>query len=446
MKKFSVLLTLAVLMVSSSVFAGSIDYLGNQSAKYLISLAGSNARTDAADIVAYNPAGTALMGEGFFIDVSNQTLFKPYSQDMKIDGSFNDSSEQSTPTLLLPNVYAVYNAGQIGVGKLAGYAQIGVTAGGGTLEWGNGAAALLAKFQTNALITSVDKIDTKVIGSSVYYDFGAGAAYSFLDDMVSVSAGAKYIIAKRSAEFDGELDVTSIIGAVTIDLDVAYDYDAAGYTPVFGIDVKPMKELTIGLRYEMETDLKFEYDVTRTKTTNSLDLGLINDTVNDEYAAYDGEKFNQNLPQIVGIGAEYVVNPELTVSAGAQIYFIGDADMEGAEDNYGTGWEASIGAIYKVMEPLKVGASFLYTAQAAKSELLEDEANIAVSANPVLDSLFFGIGGIYTVIPNLDVTLALGWVHYLPEDAEIELSNGDTLEVTYEKDIYNIAIGASYKI
>jgi long-chain fatty acid transport protein len=186
MKKFSLLLTLAVLMVSSSVFAGSIDYLSNQSAKYLMTLAGRAAATDGADIVSYNPAGTALMGEGFFIDVSNQTLFKPYSQDVEFDGSVYDLSketyEQSTPTILLPNVYLVYNAGQIGMGKLAVFGQAGVVAGGGSLEWSDGtagleAAAILVGSSSSSVLRN---LDAKVKGSSVYYAFGGGVAYSFL--------------------------------------------------------------------------------------------------------------------------------------------------------------------------------------------------------------------------------------------------------------------------
>jgi len=142
-----------------------------------------------------------------------------------------------------------------------------------------------------------------------------------------------------------------------------------------------------------------------------------------------------------------VVTPELTVSAGGQIYFIGDADMEGYEDYFGTGWEVALGATYKVMEPLKIGASIMYTDQGAKDSLLESSSQLlTVSGNPVLNSIFFGLGGTYTVIPNLDLTLALGWVHYLPKDADIVLSSGNTLKVEYKKDVYNMAIGASYKI
>jgi long-subunit fatty acid transport protein len=53
-----------------------------------------------------------------------------------------------------------------------------------------------------------------------------------------------------------------------------------------------------------------------------------------------------------------------------------------------------------------------------------------------------GLGATYTVIPNLDLTLALSWVHYLPEDVKTTAG----LDINYKKDIYNIALGASYRM
>jgi long-subunit fatty acid transport protein len=125
------------------------------------------------------------------------------------------------------------------------------------------------------------------------------------------------------------------------------------------------------------------------------------------------------------------------------MYFMSKADMEGLEDAFGTGWEVALGATYKVMEALKVGASVMYTDQAVKKEYLEsDDDLLTTSANPILNSIFMGLGATYTVIPNLDLTLALSWVHYLPEDVKTTAG----LDINYKKDIYNIALGASYRM
>lgn len=462
MKKFSLMLTLAIMMVGSAVFAGSLDYLSNQSAKYIMNTA-SQARTDGADIVAYNPAGTALMGEGLFIDVSNQTLLKYYTA--KEDAVLDDEYEQSEPTLFLPNLYAVYNFGQIGVGKLAAFAQAGVVAGGGELKWddgtvgseafaGSGLQTIVGNLMLAGGTPSKAEFNTSVEASSVYTAIGGGVAYSFLEDMLSASIGAKYVMATRTAKVDGSLDFTwsglagpyaGLNGSWSVDIVDEYEYEATGITPVFGFDAKPMKELTIGVRYEMETDLEFEY------TQKKLSASSSNATANAAVAPgveallpdMDNLKANQNLPAILSFGGEYVVMPELAVSAGANIYFMSSADMEGLEDEFGTGYEVSLGAVYKVMEPLKVGGTFTYTNQAVKTSYLEnDGALLTTATSPILDSLMFGLGATYTVIPNLDVTVAGNWVHYLPTDVDTDAG----LEVSYEKEVYTIAIGVGYKM
>jgi len=368
------------------------------------------------------------MGQGFFIDVSNQTLFKPYKQDVDVTiggtPTLSESYKQDTPTWILPNVYLAYNFGQMGMGKLAVFGELGIVAGGGSLEWDGTAGVVAAGFT-----------DTKVKGSSVYYKAGLGASYAFLDDMLSVSAGVRYVYADRSGALDGKLRMFSMgNGSYTVDIDSEWDYTAKGYTPVFGLDVKPMKELTLAARFEMETKLEFEYE----QKKNNVNVTSVADMLNK-----DGVKANQNLPQILSLGAEYLVMPELTVGLTGTIYWINKADMEGYEDYFNTGYEVAVGATYKVMNELKVGASVMYTDQGAKDELLESTDNInTVSGNPVLDSWFFGLGATYTVIPNLDLTLALSWVHYLPED----VTTAGGLDISYKKDIYNIALGASYKM
>jgi len=483
MKKFSLLLTMAALMVSSSVFAGSIDYLSNQSAKYCMNTA-STARTDGADIVAYNPAGTALLGEGFFIDVSNQTLLKYYSQDVSVETitgtvlTAEQKYEQDKPTILLPNVYLAYNFGQMGMGKLAVYGQLGVVAGGGALEWDGTAGAVAAAYSVASSVTkatgtatSVTGVNAKVEASSVYYAFGGGVSYSFLDDMISISAGAKVVMPERSAKLSGVVSESNaaVGGAFTVTIDSEYEYDATGYTPVFGLDLKPMKELTIGVRYEMETELEMEYkDKTQSVVVSNAGLNTVLQNGLTNQLSKDGLKDKQNLPQILSIGVEYAINPELTVGLSSNIYFIGDAKYEmtsnttssttGAKtgtstvdyaDYFDTGWEVALGATYKVMEPLKVSASVMYTDQGAKDEINESTSTLnTVSANPVLDSWFFGLGATYTVIPNLDLSIAASWVHYLPEEADVPLNATGTVieKVSYKKDIYNIALGASYKM
>ena len=463
MKKFSLLLTLSIMMVSSAVFAGSLDYLSNQSAKFLLTF-NRTASTDAsADIANYNPAGTAFLVEGLYLDVSNQTLLKYY--ETTTDGSteglkalgFKEKYEQSEPTYILPNIYAVYNFGQMGPGKLAAYAQGGVSAGGGTLKWDDGTAAtfgaLSGIFKTQAVLggasatTTAGKVTAQSFeASSVYYTINAGASYAFLNDMVSASLGGKIIMAKRSLKVSGAgiaLNMATGTPIAAYSVEGEYDYDATGYTPVVGLDVKPMKDLTLAVRYEMETALKFKYDQKKLSGTASTAAGM----VLGASGIKDGAKFNNNLPAIASIGAEYKVTPEFAVMASSQIYFLSKADMNGTENYFDNGYEMGLGATYMVMPTLKVGLGYMYTIQGTKDEYFKKESTfLNCAGNPPLDSNSFSLGTTYTVIPNLDITLSGSWTHYVAKSYKFTSSTGATMAGEYNKDVYNIGLGAGYKI
>lgn len=487
MKKFSLMLTLAIMMVGSTVFAGSIDYLGNQSAKYLMTFT-RNASTDAsADIVNYNPAGTAFLAEGFYVDISNQTLIKPYSTDTicsvttlaKTSGQvadINATQKQSEPTYLLPNVYAAYNFGMIGAGKLAAYAQVGITAGGGSLKWNDGTPgttlALTGISAKTSIFTGGVKASKKITSqsievSSVYYGGALGASYSLLDDMISLSLGGRYLMAQKS------LQIQAAFTAGT-SLDGKYSFDANGYTPIVGFDIKPMKELTLAVRYEGETKLEFKYkqdkfDTLGGNADQKATLTSYTISVLAQSGIADGIKFNYNLPQVLALGAEYAVTKELSVMTSANIYFLHQADLgkvfdssmtvQSAEniagdikDYYGTGYEVSLGATYLVMPELKIGAGFIYTDSGAKKSIFNNQFTIlTTSANPPLNAWTISLGATYTVIPDLDVTLSGSWTHYIPVDYKIVPTGAaanlvSSITGTYKKDVYNIGVGVGYKI
>lgn len=137
------LCSLVVIFVcSTAVYAGSIDYLSNQSALWIMNMS-RNASTDAADINVYNPAGTALMRKGLYVDISSQTAFNDYSQYFTAsnpDGSsFSEEYDQKSIVPIIPNAHAVYNFGKLWLGNLAIFTSAGIVGGGGALEW-NGIA------------------------------------------------------------------------------------------------------------------------------------------------------------------------------------------------------------------------------------------------------------------------------------------------------------------
>jgi len=449
--KMKFISTLVVLMTAASAFAGSVDYLSNQSARFFMSTA-REAATDHADIVTYNPAGTALMKKGLHIDVSSQTFLKYYkNEDVAITAypsayAFKESYETTKESPVVPAAFVVYNFGQVGSGKLAVYGGVGAPAGGGTVEWDGtaGVVALAASIGSNTS-SYVTGTDVDLDAYSVYYGVTAGAAYSFLKDKVSVSAGIRYIYADRWGKAKGNISYLSgTVGAWTLSVDKDYEYSAQGITPILGFDIKPVNNLTLGFKYEMETELEFEYTQNSNDLTTSTSDGTINYVVGQTQSSldYSDKKENRNLPQLIAFAAEYLATPELAISAGARFWLMSQTDMDGEEDNYGTTYELSLGAAYQVSTPLKIGATVMYTEQGAKDSLLEDSDYLfTTSANPVLDSITMGFGAVYSVNESLDITGALAWTHYIPQTIETS-----SMEYTYSKEVYTVCIGVSYSM
>jgi long-subunit fatty acid transport protein len=250
-----------------------------------------------------------------------------------------------------------------------------------------------------------------------------------------------------------------------------YTYEATGYTPIIGFDVKPMKELTVAVRYEFETDLEFEYTQDKLTAVNSngaVGSGiLLNGATNllNNVGFKDGAKANYNLPAMLALGAEYAVTPVLSVMTSANIYFLSQADLGKTQDSatgnvvkdtnkyFGTGYEVSLAATYLVMPELKVGAGFIWTESGAKDEYFENQYTLLnASGNPPLDSYTIGLGGTYTLANyGVDLTLAGSWTHYIPKTYKITPEGTAAgafagLSGEYKKDVYNIGLGVGYKM
>lgn len=475
------MLCMGIILFSAqvSLFAGSLDYLTNQSAKICMTFHRAASTDASADIVNYNPAGTAFLEKGLYLDLSSQTLIKMYSENGSDAGGQPGGFEQDTPTPVLPNFYAVYSFGNIGpikfgnIGSVrqAVYFQAGIVAGGGTLEWKDGTIGTYIKY-TDAFDDHGGISNHAFSVSSVYYGIGAGVACSFFKDLVSVSAGLRLVMPDRWVELSAQsvnIQGAHILGDY-ITFKGKYSYNAIGYTPIIGVDVKPLKGLAIGMRCEFETDLAFEYK----KESLSVDpesvmLGLISvrDTVEEGLAGsglYDGNKFNMNLPAIISTGAEYDMSAYLkglTVMGSATFYLMPTADLgpyynEGARignvnDFYSLGWEAGLGASYQMFANLKVGAGFMYTESGAKKGYFQSQYTIInCSANPPLDAVTMGCGGTY-YFPGLglDLTMGLAWAHYIPVKTSLTYIGENvtsTYNVKYDKDVYMLGFGIGYKL
>ncbi len=459
-----------LLLVSSNLFANSVDYSTAQSASFLM-MATRQAATDAADILAYNPAGIALMVPGLHISVNNQYYVMKYEETFKGSG-IDEKYKDDRPIPIFPNVYAVYNMGKVGSGNLAFGLKAGVIGGGGYLDWNGTTGTAFAAANTakgisslNALLaTTATRTDIEQDVSSVYYGFGGSVAYSMLDDRVSLSLGGQYIYAQKTAETTGKLyfNTAAFGGEWNLDIDSKFDCDAKGYSLIFGLDVRPVDKLTLSLSYETEADLKFKYNQDRDKVTASnlinnpnLGEGLTGQYVVNGAAATlqgklnkEGEEENFNLPAIARMGAEYAFTPALTMAIGGELFFVHDMDYNGVEEYFQKlGWELNVGGIYAIIpSKLKVGLGVTLADVGSKDSLFDSEDEMAaMGANNWSTHILMGSCGIvYTIMQDLD--LVVGYSYLVTYDGPEKGTTPSGYEVSYDRTVQNIAIGVNYKV
>lgn len=454
-KRFSWVMITTILVATAprASHAGSIDYLSNQSADFIRLLA-RNAATDAVDIVSYNPAGTAFLAEGLYVSLSSQTALKNY--EITYDGQ---TYSATNPTPVLPSLFAAYRKWDF-----AAFASFTVPAGGGSLSYDDGVPYLIP---LRALVDMPAGKGTefargKFSGSSMFLAPTVGGSYKFFD-MVSVAAAARLVAASKSYEGEATYgDVTATLNAKK---------KALGVGGIFGVHVRPIKQLDIGLRYETETALEFE------ASTKSANLAAMDNTPLESYG--DGAKEQRNLPGLLGAGIAYHILPSLSAMVAFNYYFIKAADAsddkytnlasgekvyeyaKSYNDEYDNGMEIAAAVEYEVMKGLQVSLGYTRAIAGGNAKTYND-------FEYVLDSNTVGGGARYTFLDDrLSLTLGIAVAMYDEAKNDSLLSTKqigallaqtstpgtipfdgvryEALPETFNKTVVLLALGAQYR-
>jgi long-chain fatty acid transport protein len=201
MKK--ILTVFSALVVTCSLFAGGLVTNTNQGALY-IRLQSRNASTE-VDAVYYNPAGVTRLSPGFHFGINNQTIGQtrtvmtdyPY-----LNGAPDREFIGTVFAPVFPSIYAVYNTGRLAFSL--GFNPVG---GGGGAKYDKGLAMIeMPIADLVPLLASQGaegySLETNFTGSSVFYGLQGNVSYK-INDMVSVAAGARYVMARNT--YEGEL-------------------------------------------------------------------------------------------------------------------------------------------------------------------------------------------------------------------------------------------------
>ncbi|MGE5348645.1 MAG: aromatic hydrocarbon degradation protein, partial [Actinomycetota bacterium] len=202
MKK--IISVVSVLVVTGSLFAGGLVTNTNQSAQY-IRLLSRNASMD-IDAVYYNPAGLTKLAPGFHFGINNQTIGQGRSVMNSYPYLHGAPEREYIGTVsapFFPSIYAAYNTG-----KLAFSAAFNPVGGGGGATYDEGLAMI--EMPISDLVPVLQsrgaqdyRLETNFVGSSVFYGIQGNVSYK-INDIISISAGARYVMARNT--YEGKLE------------------------------------------------------------------------------------------------------------------------------------------------------------------------------------------------------------------------------------------------
>jgi len=314
----------------------------------------------------------------------------------------------------IPGLFALYKAD-----KWAAFAAFTIPAGGGTVEYNEGDATTFG-LASQIIAGSGGAFNAiynqRLEADSFYYGYTVGGAYQ-LNDMISVSLGARYIDATKEAK--GSVSLGSPIPAYdgTI-VDLEYEETADGWGGFVGVNIAPTADLNIGIRYETRTKLDFETKVKK-------------DTVPPAGYLTDGAKERQDLPGLLGVGVGYTITPKIKVEASYTYYLEKNATWEDERlKDAGDSYDLGIALTYTFSPKLKGSVGYMLTNTGISPDEMLPEA-------PELDAQTVCGGLLYEVIPDLNLNFALMHSFYEKETT----SSG----IVYEKAITGFGFGIQYK-
>ena len=421
MKKFcmSVLLFVSILNLSEMGYTNGITYSPNQSAEY-VRMPSRNASTE-GDAVFYNPAGTTEFSDGFTFYASNQMLFqRRYYEDdsSSFPGAtvkLHDEYKTKGNIYLFPNFYAVYKKD-----RLSGFAGAGPIGGAGSAEYDNGLpsmywATFKKIYNTNpAFVSLTTSLEQDLEGTSRYLMGQVGGAYR-INEVISLALAGRYVYGYEN--YEGE--ITTVIAGTSSTSHLDSTLTGDGFGIATGINLRLMKEMNIGVRYEWFSELEVKAD------TKKDDFGMFP----------DGSKYKRTIPQVIGVGLGYSILPELKTIISFNYILNAELDHDGREDNYRNSLDAGIGLEYTINPAVRVSTGYLYSQGGKKKE-----------GNTELDQLLdyhsVGIGGVYVIGSNVEFSIGYNHTKYMDEKINSASSAGT---VTMSRTNEQIAVGITFK-
>jgi long-subunit fatty acid transport protein len=486
-RRFTAILLLAT-MVPVTLLAGGIVTNTNQSASF-IRMPVQDA-TLSIDGAYYNPAGLVHLQNGFHISVSNQYVSQ--TRTIESDYALLKNKEYTGDVLapLFPTFYAVYK-----MDKLAFAFNVNPIGGGGSANFTTGLPSfeytlsgiptilqqqLLPLDQTAEALLGTDpgfrnitgyNVDVAFDASSLNWGFQLGAAYA-INDMISISLGARYIMAKNTykghlkdyminapAEYGGTQTPgnylrtvativeplspptatalnaqAAVLDVATADQEVDDSQSGSGISPIVGLNFKISEQLNIGLKYEHKAAIKVKHEVGK-----------------DALLYADGTEIDNDMPSLISLGASFKPIEKFNIAVGCHYYLDKSANygkridgvfVENKEVIDKNFLEVGVGFEYLVTNNILLSLGYLRTQTGVNDKYHNDQAH-SLNTNSI------GVGGKYMVNENIGINLGFMTTMYEPYTKEYP-ANLDSFifqpyEETYNRSAMVIALGLDFK-
>lgn len=201
----------------------------------------------------------------------------------------------------------------------------------------------------------------------------------------------------------------------TGDLVVDAEQTGTGYTPILSVNITPIEQLNIAIKYEFQTTLNL-----KTSVANNNGGGLF----------FDGNEVPADMPAMLSVGAEFRPIDKLMLAASFNTYMDKNVDYDGSNDininmidkNF---MEYGLGAELGLTDNLRVSAGWLATSTGV-NDLYQDDLSYSTNTNS------FGAGFGYRITKMLDFNL--GGQYTLYDDDTVGFS-------TFKKKTWLIGVG-----
>jgi long-subunit fatty acid transport protein len=174
----------------------------------------------------------------------------------------------------------------------------------------------------------------------------------------------------------------------------------SGITPILGLNISPVENLNIGVKYEFQTTLT-----------------LTNETTIDELGMFpDGEKAASDIPAILSVGTDYKFSDAFNAQLSFTNYF--DKNVNWHKNIYGedrvidnNSYELALGLQYSITDNFAISIGGLHTTTGV-SEQYQSDFSFSNTSNTgaagfewkLNDALTFDFGVMYTVYDDENKT------------------------------------------